>query len=417
MLRKQSGAGPSIRAQILLPLVWVGLVTIGVFALLTYQEFERQVGAFSLRRAQLATRMIQSALDAGDNPGELQRTINRFSQEPEFKLILVVADNPPRVLAGTEHARIGLSLESLAAPERDDLETVLAAGQSSFRFQRGNSIGDYTAALHVPATPAAESRATPAAIKILFDGRSLRPALTPGALWYGGLQTAGVVLTIGVIALLLGQRVTRPLARINEAMRRYSSGDESVTVPVEAGREIALLGQTLNDLIQVRSSDQARFRTIFESAPICIAITDRVGRMVETNSAMQNLLGHSNSELQGRLFTEFMLPEDAKSEWKMFRSLIRGQSESYRREKRFFRSDGSIDPGQRQQPVGIFALGVDDHEDAVGHGRRRRCRACHLQHRHRHLVLPETRTGCVSSAAINAQAKGFGKHFDVPTGL
>ena len=85
---------------------------------------------------------------------------------------------------------------------------------------------------------------------------------------------------------------------------------------------------------------EARFRAIFESAAIGIGIGGVDGRILETNRALQELLGYSANELRQRIVAEFMHPDDVQSAWEAYQQLVTGQRDHFQLEKPFFRKDG-----------------------------------------------------------------------------
>jgi diguanylate cyclase (GGDEF)-like protein/PAS domain S-box-containing protein len=87
---------------------------------------------------------------------------------------------------------------------------------------------------------------------------------------------------------------------------------------------------------------EARFRAIFRDAAIGIAVVDAQGHPVETNAAVQGMLGYSAEELRQMTFAEFTHPEDIAADLDLFRQLVAGKRDSYQMEKRFVRKDGSI---------------------------------------------------------------------------
>ncbi len=86
---------------------------------------------------------------------------------------------------------------------------------------------------------------------------------------------------------------------------------------------------------------EARFRAMFESAAIGAALVDLEGRPVETNAALQRMLGYSDEELRAMVFTEFTHPDDVDADLELYRELIAGHRDRYELEKRYIRKDGA----------------------------------------------------------------------------
>ncbi|HMD60282.1 MAG TPA: PAS domain S-box protein [Opitutaceae bacterium] len=87
---------------------------------------------------------------------------------------------------------------------------------------------------------------------------------------------------------------------------------------------------------------EADFRTIFQNAPFGMALVGPDGRPIRCNLALQKLLGFSESELQGMVFTEFTHPEDIQADLTNFRELIDGKRDQYQIEKRYLRKGGEL---------------------------------------------------------------------------
>ena len=62
-------------------------------------------------------------------------------------------------------------------------------------------------------------------------------------------------------------------------------------------------------LLLLRESE-ARFRAVFDHAAVGIALIGLDGRVLETNAALQRLLGYTDDELSGHLFHDLAPPED-----------------------------------------------------------------------------------------------------------
>jgi PAS domain S-box-containing protein len=108
---------------------------------------------------------------------------------------------------------------------------------------------------------------------------------------------------------------------------------------------------------------EERFRSIFENAPLGIALVDPEGRPVLTNGALQEMLGYSGEEFSSMAFTEFTHPDDATRDMDQYRELFVGNIDHYSMEKKFFHKNGAIIEGQLT--VTGFTKDRDDLEYAI----------------------------------------------------
>ena len=84
----------------------------------------------------------------------------------------------------------------------------------------------------------------------------------------------------------------------------------------------------------MRSSDQ-RFHAIFDAAAIGIIQCTTAGRVLESNPAMQRLLGYTRAELRDLHLRDFVHPEDLAADLDLFQELAEGKHDSYRIELRY----------------------------------------------------------------------------------
>jgi PAS domain S-box-containing protein len=87
---------------------------------------------------------------------------------------------------------------------------------------------------------------------------------------------------------------------------------------------------------------EARFRTIFEGAPIGIVLADVSGRLLAVNSALENMLGYRAEELTHRSFEEITHPEDLGKNLALFKEMLAGKRSHYFLEKRYLHKDGHV---------------------------------------------------------------------------
>ncbi len=87
---------------------------------------------------------------------------------------------------------------------------------------------------------------------------------------------------------------------------------------------------------------EARFRIIFERAGLGIALLDRLGRVRESNPALERMLGFSGEELHGKTVFDITPPVDLELTQRLYQELVVGRSKEYKLEKRFLRKDGTL---------------------------------------------------------------------------
>jgi PAS domain S-box-containing protein len=90
----------------------------------------------------------------------------------------------------------------------------------------------------------------------------------------------------------------------------------------------------------VRDSDR-RFRTIFKAAPIGIVQCGSDGRVLETNPAVERMLGYSKDEPRPVYFRDYLHPDDRETDSRLFDELARGEREVYEHDVRYVGEVGS----------------------------------------------------------------------------
>jgi diguanylate cyclase (GGDEF)-like protein/PAS domain S-box-containing protein len=79
----------------------------------------------------------------------------------------------------------------------------------------------------------------------------------------------------------------------------------------------------------------ARFEATFAGALTGMLLMDLDGRIIDSNPAIQKLLGHSHAELEGRRTSEFVHPEDAREARAAYLRMIADGGSSLRMQHRF----------------------------------------------------------------------------------
>ncbi len=78
------------------------------------------------------------------------------------------------------------------------------------------------------------------------------------------------------------------------------------------------------------AASEARFRGVFNSSPVCIAISEPNGRIIQANRSLEQTLGYSPGELLGRKLSELFAPDDRRVVEGYYRNLVTGQDPRFR---------------------------------------------------------------------------------------
>ncbi|MBY8859348.1 sensor domain-containing diguanylate cyclase [Nocardia sp. CA2R105] len=118
----------------------------------------------------------------------------------------------------------------------------------------------------------------------------------------------------------------------------------------DAGARFAVLGaavaqghQMYLTRQQLRQDQNARFRVVFDSADIAIAIGDTDGTLVDANRGLAEMIGVPVEQLRGISIYDFAHPDDQEEIRSLiFDKLVPAGEGSVRMERRLLRSDGDV---------------------------------------------------------------------------
>ncbi len=105
------------------------------------------------------------------------------------------------------------------------------------------------------------------------------------------------------------------------------------------GAVVGILG--IYSDVTARRLAEDRFRTVFESAAIGMALVDADGRMLTTNRVLRTMLGYGG-ELDGRPFADITHPADLQADVDLYRQLVADERTNYEIAKRYVGKDGRL---------------------------------------------------------------------------
>lgn len=131
----------------------------------------------------------------------------------------------------------------------------------------------------------------------------------------------------------------------DESFRRIKAN--GIVVRDEHGQPLHMIGINI-DISELRQAEESllasekRFRSIFEHAPIGIAIVSLEGHWLSVNTATCAIVGYGRMELEQMTFQEITHPDDLKNDLGHVQQLMEGHIPSYQMEKRYIRKDGQF---------------------------------------------------------------------------
>ncbi len=117
--------------------------------------------------------------------------------------------------------------------------------------------------------------------------------------------------------------------------------DVVVNPILDANGKPELLLAVSRDVTKSRMTEE-QFRTLFETAPIGIAINQPNGRFVRVNRTFQEMLGYSEEELCRVTFKNITLGEDLAESLRLFGELVSGVRNEFQVEKRYTKKNGEV---------------------------------------------------------------------------
>ncbi|MDH3771653.1 MAG: PAS domain S-box protein, partial [Nitrospirota bacterium] len=106
---------------------------------------------------------------------------------------------------------------------------------------------------------------------------------------------------------------------------------------------------TFRDITELKQTEavilrgEKKFRSIYEQAPIGIAVLDSVnGRFKQINKKYCAITGYSQVEMLNLTFQELTYPDDLQADLDQMQKLLAGQTSSFHMEKRYIRKNGEV---------------------------------------------------------------------------
>ena len=110
-------------------------------------------------------------------------------------------------------------------------------------------------------------------------------------------------------------------------------------------RRIAMTFENVTEMSRARQAlqeSEERFRGAFNASSVGMTLTRLDGTLVQVNERFAEMLGYATDELAGMNVSDITHPDDLEPDFAYAAEIRAGKRDSYTREKRYLRRDGSI---------------------------------------------------------------------------
>ena len=115
----------------------------------------------------------------------------------------------------------------------------------------------------------------------------------------------------------------------------------------EEVRMLRLIAETIVHAFERKFAEQAlreseaRFRTIFDRAPLAVSILNPKGEVLSCTKQLERFLGYTENDVRGRNFIDFVRPDDRDRSAELFYELLTGSVDSYTLELQYLHKNGA----------------------------------------------------------------------------
>lgn len=281
----------SLHLKLLVPMLCGGLFLAAIALQVTFRWADLVLEQRLQAHARLVANAVDHAAQALGHEEDLRRYVFAIGAEQDVNDIVLVAGDPPRVIASTTSARIGELLSSL--PEGDGVAGLRAALLSRKPQFRRNPISDeteYSVPLIISNRTALEQDG---AVVVRIQSATIRASVVQ---WTREVTVLIVGLVSAIVVLgsaLLQRYVLRPVLAMTRSAESRRQGDRSIEAPVLGNDELGQLATKLNEANRETDRSNALLHGLREAQVAFIAAQEQ---RVVFDRLLQTLLDITHSE-------------------------------------------------------------------------------------------------------------------------
>ncbi len=276
---------------------------------LNHRLVERYLEESGSTRAIAMAHAIALAAETSSSAVDLQRYVSALGAEPDFDGIVIVAGEPPIVLASTHNEWVGRPLDQMVSKSLFGLMAGSSpGGRDLIKLDPVN--GDIVVCVRfvVPFSPTGTSGYGAVSVRL---GRSRLVAAEHAATLRLSLSLLCGMLGLGLLAYLaIRQSVLRPMGEIVRTMDLTDANARGAALERLAPDEIGRLGRRLQEALVRAETGEARLHAVMANIGEVVCEVDPAGRWTFLSPAWERMTGYTVEEGLGQFTTALVHPED-----------------------------------------------------------------------------------------------------------
>ncbi|MGL4603338.1 MAG: ATP-binding protein, partial [Iodobacter sp.] len=246
--------------QILRPMimVWLFLSSLGIAWI--FSTVKEDLQAQLLERARTVAQTTQYAAESASNLAGVQRFVAALAADPSINHIIIVAGNPPEIIAANELALLGKQLAQLNhSTFKEDLNLILKKRAPYYEFNQNYHEFEYGEPLLLNNLQLKNQPLNYGAMIIHFRTERIEFALSKMLLFLFSIFVLLMLLLGATVLWLIRQSILSPVTNILSTVAKRQQG-ELALVHITGSNELSLLGMAINQMLLMNDEQAARLQ-------------------------------------------------------------------------------------------------------------------------------------------------------------
>lgn len=294
----------SLQWKLLIPLLLLGVVILPSLNWLFNHIVTGNLQSLELRRAEQLINSLRQAAEIVESPEQLHRFVSALGAEPDVKLIVIVGDDPAKVIASTRYIWLGKLLTQLPQKKLgEELSQALQSQQPNYHHHPDIYEFSFSTPLLLSEGAQLKSNFSQSVVTVHLNTIPLQVILYSED-WH---IRVWMVLLLCILFIFIyswfDRFIQHPLHLLAEAIQQCLISDNKNYVPILAHDEIGIIAHALNTLLLHQEQVQTEIKKLALVAQYtdnAVVITDAMVRIEWVNEAFTRITGYSFEEVVGK---------------------------------------------------------------------------------------------------------------------